>query len=130
MTPEERIRMDQLSIAIQRENDYENFAAMLHEMSELIARKEQRRFPQQPKIVWARNKPWVSMPAIATKTFPDVDDPKGKVEMSIPAADNLFRELRISNQFTDVGGKPVSVCAGARLQLTLEAEPGAVSSST
>jgi hypothetical protein len=54
MTPEEQVRMNELCVAIQEEKNYERFAAMLHEMSELIARKKQRRFPDQPKIVWVR----------------------------------------------------------------------------
>jgi hypothetical protein len=122
MTPEERIRMNQLCVSIQEEKDYENFTAMLREMSELIERKEQRRFPYQPKILWARNKPWVSVPATATKVLPSMDGPKRMVEISIPAADVLFREIRIENQFTGVVGQPVSVSAGARLTLTIEAE--------
>jgi hypothetical protein len=52
MTPEERTPMSELCGGIHEEKDYERFAAMLHEMSELIERKEQRRFPQRPKVVW------------------------------------------------------------------------------
>jgi hypothetical protein len=44
MTPEERERMNSLCIAIQEETDYNKFATLLRELSELIARKEQRRF--------------------------------------------------------------------------------------
>jgi hypothetical protein len=40
---------------------------MLHEMSELIARKEQRRFEHHPKLVWQRNGPWKTVPAVVTK---------------------------------------------------------------
>ena len=47
MTSEERERMNSLSVGIQEETDYNKFAALLHEMSELIARKEQRRFEQR-----------------------------------------------------------------------------------
>ena len=75
MTPEERVRMNQLCASIQK-NDYDRFATMLREMSNLIERKEQRRFPQRPKDIWARNNPWVSMPAIATKILPTIDGPK------------------------------------------------------
>jgi hypothetical protein len=122
MTPEEQVRMNELCAAIQEERNYERFAAVLHEMSELIARKEQRRFPDQPKIVWARNKPWTSMSASAKKLLPSVGDPKGRVEISIPQADDLFREIRIANQLTSVDGQPVALAAGAHLTLTLEAE--------
>src|SRR5215472_11341852 len=122
MTPEEQIRMNELCAGIQEEMNYERFAAMLHEMSELIARKEERRFPHQPKIVWARNKPWTRMSAFAKKLLPSLDGPNRKVEIAIPAADDLFREIRIENQLTGVDGKPVSLAQSTQLTLTLEVE--------
>jgi hypothetical protein len=64
------------------------------------------------------------MPAIATKTLPTPEGPDRRVEISVTAAEDLFREIRIENRFTDVVGTPVSVSAGVRFQLTLEAEPG------
>lgn len=122
MTPEERTRMNELCTRIQEERDYKNFSAMLHEMSELIERKEQRRFPNQPKVAWTRNKPWTSMPATANKILSSIGGPKPKVEICISAADDLFREIRIENQFIGVDGKPVALTTGARLTVTVEAE--------
>jgi len=40
--------MNRLCTSIQEEKDYGKFTALLHEMSELSARKEQRRFQQYP----------------------------------------------------------------------------------
>jgi hypothetical protein len=40
MTSEERERMNSLCVGIQEETDYNKFAVLLHEMSELIALKE------------------------------------------------------------------------------------------
>jgi hypothetical protein len=37
-------------------------------------------------------------------------------------ADDLFREIRIENNFTDVAGGPVALTSGARLDVTFEAE--------
>jgi hypothetical protein len=130
MTPEEQVRMNELCAAIQQERNYERFAAMLHEMSELIARKEQRRFPDQPKIVWARNKPWTSMSATASRLLRSVDGPNRTIEIAIPAAGDLFREIRIDNQFTSVGGKTIALAAGTQLTLTLEAEVSGTASSS
>lgn len=113
--------MNELCTRIQKEQNYANFSAMLREMSELIERKEQRRFPNQPRLVWTRNKPWTSMSATANKILPSIG-PKPKVEIAIAAADDLFREIRIENQFTGVDGKPVALTTGARLTVTLEAE--------
>jgi len=90
MTPDERKRMNELCVGIQEETDYGKFAAMLREMTTLIERKEQRRFPDEPKVVWTRNKPSVSMPARANRLLPSIDGPDKKVEITIPAADDLF----------------------------------------
>lgn len=123
MTSEERERMNSLSVGIQEETDYNKFAAMLHEMSELIARKEQRRFEHHPKLIWQRNSPWKTVPAVVTKIVkPAFEGQPAKVEISITHADDLFREIRIENNFTDVDGGPVALTNGARLDVTFEAE--------
>jgi hypothetical protein len=123
MTSEERERMNSLCVGIQEETDYNKFAALLHEMSALIARKEQRRFEHHPKLVWQRNTPWKIVPAVVTKIVkPAFDSQPAKVEISISQADELFREIRIENNFTDVDGGPVALTNGARLDVTFEAE--------
>lgn len=123
MTSEERERMNTLCLGIQEEKDYNKFAAMLHEMSELIARKERRRFQQYPRLTGQRNKPWKTVSAVVQKTVkPIFDDQPEKLEIAIPAADYLFREIRIENKFTDVDGGPVSIATGAELTVTFEAE--------
>jgi hypothetical protein len=91
-------------------------------MNELIERKEQRRFAHEPKVVWKRNKPWTSMAAKAVRLLPSVDGPERKVEISIPEADDLFREIRIENRLIALDGKPISLLLGAQLTITLEAE--------
>jgi hypothetical protein len=123
MTSEERERMNSLCLGIQEENDYNKFAAMLHEMSELIARKEQRRFQNFPKVTWQRNKPWKTVSAVVQKTVKTVlaDEPE-KVQIAIAEGDELFREIRIENKFTDVDGGSVLLETGAELTVTLEAE--------
>ena|ERR1700693_5683436 len=123
MTSEERERMNSLCAGIQEEKDYNKFAALLHEMSELIARKEQRRFQQYPKLVWQRNRPWRTIPAVVSKIVkPIVADQPEKVEIAVEVADDLFREIRIENTLTDVDGGSVSLTKGAQLEITLEAQ--------
>jgi|SRR5579872_2090495 len=124
MTPEERERMNSLCVGIQEETDYNKFASLLREMSELIARKEQRRFQHHRKLVWQRNTPWKTVPAVVTKIVkPIFEGQPAKVEISITQADDLFREIRIENNFTGVDGGPVALTNGARLGVTFEAEP-------
>ena len=123
MTSEERERMNRLCVGIQEEADYNKFATLLHEMSELIARKEQRRFEHHQKLVWQKNTPWKTVPAVVTKVVkPVFEGQSAKVEISISQADDLFREIRIENNFTDVDGGPVALTNGARLDVTFEAE--------
>ena len=124
MTPEEGKRMTALCTAIQGETDHDRFAAILHEMSELIARKEQRRFQQYPKLVWRRNRPWRTMSAsvrkIGNKTaFANAPE---EIEISITDAEHLFREVRIENSFSGVDGRQVALVDGAHLDVTFEAE--------
>jgi hypothetical protein len=114
--------MNELCLGIQEEKDYGKFATMLHEMTELIERKEQRRFPQEPKVVWIPNKPSVRMPARANRLLSSIDGPNKKVEITIPAADDLFREIRIENRLLGLDGLPVSLASGAELTITVEAE--------
>src|ERR1700733_2541489 len=113
MTPEERERMNSLCLGIQEEKDYNKFASMLHEMSELIARKEQRRFQQHPRVTWQKNKPWKTVPAVVNKLVKSgfADEPE-RVEISITGAENLFREIRIENKFTGIDGGPVALTNG------------------
>ena len=122
MLSDERKRMNELCLAIQDEKDYEKFVALLKELSQLLEVKEQRRFPEQPKIIWTRNKPSTSMPAKVKKVLPSFGRPNGKVEISIPAAEYLFQEIRIENKLTDMEGKNVALASGAELTLTVEAE--------
>jgi hypothetical protein len=123
MTSEEREQMNRLCVGIQEETDYNKFAVLLHEMSELIAVKEQRRFEHHPKLIWQRNTPWKTVQAVVTKIVkPAFEGQPAKVEISISQADDLFREIRIENKFTDVDGGPVALTDGARLDVTFEAE--------
>src|SRR5437773_11416758 len=102
--------MNSLCLGIQEEKDHSKFSAMLQEMSELIARKEQRRFMEYPKLIWQRNKAWKIVPAVVQKTEkPFLADQSEKVEIAIAAADPLFREIRIENDFTNTDGEHVSL---------------------
>jgi hypothetical protein len=123
MTPEERDRMNQLCLRIQEERDYEKFAGLLQEMSELIDRKSRRRFKQYPKLIWYRSRPWKTLPAVVKKLLQPVHpDQHQKVEISISEADHLYREIRFENLLIDTDGLPVALKNGAHLDVTFEAE--------
>jgi len=125
MTPEERERMNSLCVGIQEETDYNKFVTLLGELSELIALKEQRRFKQHPTLVWQKNKPWKTLAAVVNKVVKSVlPDEPDDVEISITGAEDLFREIRIENKFTNVDGRLVALTSGVHVDVTFEAETG------
>ena len=124
MTPDERERMNVLCAAIQEEKNYERFAALLRELSELLERKQERRFKERPRLVWQRNRPWKTVPAVVNKVVrPAVSGQPEKVEIAISAADHLYREVRLENTLMDVNGHSVALTQGAHVDVTFEADP-------
>ena len=114
--------MNAICIAIQEETNHDRFVRMLHELSELISQKEQRRFQQYPPLIWKRDKAWKTVPAVVKKLVkPMFGDPE-KVEIALSTADDLFREVRIENTFTDTDGGQVSVPDGTEMIVTFEAD--------
>ena len=125
MTTAERERMNLLCIRIQEEKDHQRFEALLHELAEVIARK-QRRFPQSDaSAAWQRRtRPWKMLSGSVQKMVKSVyRNGAETVEIAIPEAEDLFRELRIENAFTDVDGQPVALKERAHVDITFEAEP-------
>ena len=124
MTTAERERMNSLCLRIQEEKDHQSFEALLRELDEVIAHK-QRRFPQGDGIVpWqGRTRPWKMLSGSVQKTVKSVyRNGAETVEIIIPKAEDLFRELRIENAFTDVDGQPVALKERAHVDITFEAE--------
>jgi hypothetical protein len=123
MTPEERKRMDSLCARIQEERDYPRFEELMRELNELVRCKELR-FPQHAgKGEWQGKRPWRTVPAVVQKIVKSVySNEVEKIEITIPAADDLFREIRIENNFTGEDGQSVALRTGAELDVTFEAE--------
>ncbi len=95
----------------------------MRELNDLVGRKE-RRFPQHDgKGEWRGKRPWGRFPAVVQKMVKGVyPNQMEKIEISIPAADDLFREIRIENKLTGVDGQPVALRTGAQLDVTFEAD--------
>ena len=55
-----------------------------------------------------------------TKVIPTLSGVE-KVEIRIPGADDLFREIRVENSFEDWQGNVLEIQAGAQLDVCLEA---------
>jgi hypothetical protein len=115
--------MNSLCEGIQEERDYPRFEVLMRELNELVRRKE-RRVPQYDGNGNSqRNRPWKTVPDVVQKIVESVyPDQAEKIEISISAAEDLFREIRIENTLTDVDGQPVGLKTGAQLDGTFEAE--------
>ena len=123
MTPEERERMNVLCVQIQEEKNYDQFATQLRELADLLARKQQRRFTNQPQLIWQRNRPWKTVPAVVNKVIKTgIARQPEKAEISITPADYLFREIRIENSLTSPTGDAVTLKPGAQVDVTFEAD--------
>lgn len=68
----------------------------------------------------------VSLPGTVQKIIPPImpGQPE-KAEIAVPAADELYREIRVENTLKDSDGNDVSLKKGADVEVTIEAEPGA-----
>jgi hypothetical protein len=123
MTTEECNEMNVLCARIQEEKDYAKFVALLRELGDLIERKEVRFRRPANHREWRRNRPWRTIPGMVTKVLKAVDPAESeKVEISIEAADPLFREIRIENILMSVRGQAVALKDGAHVDITFEAE--------
>jgi hypothetical protein len=119
MTPDERERLNALCTQIQVEKEYERYQSLVRELYELVARKE-RRFPAHEA---GARRPWKTVPAVAKQIIkPRFPHQAEKVEISISEADELFREIRIENSFSDHTGQTLGLVAGADLDITFEAD--------
>jgi hypothetical protein len=73
-----------------------------------------------------RKKPKATKPGLVQKVIPPyVPDAPEKAEISIPNADDLYREIRIENTLTDEKGNKVKLKPGAEVEVTVEADMSA-----
>lgn len=125
MTTEERERMNSVCLRIQEEKDYLHFEVLVRELDEVIGRK-QRRFSERDGIPekHRRSRPWKMISCSVQKIVQGFQQNNFEiVEITISEAEDLFREIRIENTFNDVDGEPVALKQGARVDVTLEADP-------
>jgi hypothetical protein len=124
MTPDERERMNSLCIRIQEEKNHQRFEALLSELDGVIARKERRFAQGEGTHAWhRRTRPWKTVSGSVQKIGTSVYRNNAEtVEITIPEAEDLYREIRIANTFTDVDGSPVALKQDARVDVTFEAD--------
>ncbi len=72
------------------------------------------------------DKPSVTLPGTVEKIIkPLLPDEPEKAQIAIEGADDLYREIRIDNTLQNGKGEDVSLKPGARVEITVEAEPKA-----
>jgi hypothetical protein len=66
----------------------------------------------------------VTFPGTVEKIIPAIPacEPE-KVQIAVEGADDLYREIRVENTLQDGAGNPVSLKNGAKVEVTIEAEP-------
>jgi hypothetical protein len=77
-------------------------------------------------------KPSVTLPGTVEKVIPAIPAAKQpeKAQISVDGADHLYREIRVENALEDEQGKKVKLKEGEKVDVTIEAEPGATKPST
>lgn len=115
--------MNTLCVRIQDEKDYQHFEGLLRELTDVIGQKE-RRFPQHDGAGKRhQNRPWKTVSGTVQKVIRRVYGRHTEfVEITIPEAEDLFRELRIENTLADLDGQVVALKQGAHVDVTFEAD--------
>ena len=69
-------------------------------------------------------KPSVTLPGTVEKIIPPLDPSQAeKAQIGIDGADDLYREIRVENTLQDENGKAVALKQGAKVDVTIEADP-------
>ena len=70
------------------------------------------------------DKPSTTLPGIVEKVIksPDPTEPE-KAQIVVENAEHLYKEIRIENSLKDANGNDVALKPGAKVDLTVEAEP-------
>jgi uncharacterized protein YfaS (alpha-2-macroglobulin family) len=76
-------------------------------------------------------KPSATLPATVEKIIkPAHPREPEKAQIAVEGADHLYKELRIENNLTDENGKEVRLKQGAKVEVTVAAEPEATTAKS
>ena len=69
-------------------------------------------------------KPSTTLPGTVEKVIksPFPGEPE-KAQIAVEGADHLYREIRVENKLNDENGSEVRLIEGAKVEITVEAEP-------
>jgi hypothetical protein len=69
-------------------------------------------------------KPSVNLTGVVERIIkPILPNESEKAQIAVEKADNLYREIRIDNNFTDADGEAVRVKQGAEVEVVIKADP-------
>lgn len=70
------------------------------------------------------DKPSTTLPGVVEKVIksPHPTEPE-KAQIAVETADHLYKEIRIANSLKDANGNDVALKQGAKVDVTVEAEP-------
>jgi uncharacterized protein YfaS (alpha-2-macroglobulin family) len=69
-------------------------------------------------------KPSVTLPATVEKIIkPPAPTLPEKAQISVDGAEELYKEIRVENALTDEKGEEVKLKEGAKVEVTVEADP-------
>jgi hypothetical protein len=69
-------------------------------------------------------KPSVNLTGVVERIIkPILPNEPEKAQIAVEKADNLYREIRIDNNFTDADGEPVRLKQGAEVEVVIRADP-------
>lgn len=72
----------------------------------------------------APDKPSITLPGTVEKIIkPPVPSMPEKAQISVEGADDLYKEIRLENTLTNENGEEVKLKEGAKVEVTLEADP-------
>jgi len=72
-----------------------------------------------------QQKPAVTLPGTVEKIIPANPIAPEKAQISIEAAEHLYREIRVENTLEDENGNKVGLKPGAPVEVTIEADKDA-----
>jgi hypothetical protein len=72
----------------------------------------------------ASEKPSITLPGTVEKIIkPPVPSMPEKAQITVEGADDLYKEIRLENTLTNEDGEEVKLKEGAKVEVTLEADP-------
>jgi len=77
-----------------------------------------------PMEVSMNEKPSATLPGVVEKVIkpPHPSEPE-RAQIAVEGADHLYKEIRIKNNLTDENGNEVALKEGAKVDVTVEADP-------